>query len=49
MPLIQRHFFARNMTIHSRTTGYIQSDRATMSVLLPRLLIANLKRMPSSL
>jgi hypothetical protein len=40
--------FSPRMTIHSRATGYIQSTRATMPVLIPRLLIANLKRMPSS-
>jgi len=49
MPLLKRHFFARNVTIHSQATGYIQSYRATMLVLNPRLLIANLKRTPSSL
>jgi hypothetical protein len=49
MPLIKRHFFVRNMTIHSRATGYIQSSRATMPVLIRPLLIAYLKRMPSSL
>jgi hypothetical protein len=49
MPLSKRHFFARSVTIHSQATGYIQSSRATMPVLIPRVLIANLKRMPSSL
>jgi len=48
MLLLKRHFFARTVTIHSQATGYIQSSRATMLVLIPRLLIANLKRMPSS-
>jgi uncharacterized protein (TIGR02448 family) len=44
----KRHFFVCTMTIHSRVTGYIQSCRATMPVLIRLLLIANLKRMPSS-
>lgn len=49
MPLLKRHFFAQPMTIHSRATGYIQSSRVTMPVLIRPSLIANLKRMPSSL
>jgi hypothetical protein len=48
MPPFKRHFRIRGMTIHSQATGYIQSNRATMPGLNPRLLIANLKRMPSS-
>jgi hypothetical protein len=49
IPPFKRHVYVRGLTIHSQATGYIQSNRATMLVLNPRLLIANLKRMPSSL
>jgi len=49
MPLLKRHFFVQPMTIHSQVTGYIQSSRVTMLILMRPLLIANLKRMPSSL
>jgi hypothetical protein len=48
MPLLKRHFFARNVTIHSQATGYIQSSRATIPALISLSFIANLKRMPSS-